>query len=161
MAGKGSIRFAALAALSITSGLTLASAQCPTSPSFSPDFTANQTCLSLNGTTGSPSFTAPATPQPSISKVLRLTANQGGWATSAWYSSPQVVTNGFSTTFSFQLGSTSTFDADGFAFVIQNSAAGPLALGPPGCGIEFGASPICLAGNGIPNSVVLEFNTHN
>ncbi|HSU54732.1 MAG TPA: L-type lectin-domain containing protein, partial [Candidatus Dormibacteraeota bacterium] len=165
MATKGSIRFAALAALSLMSGLSLASAQCPTSPSYSPDFTANQNCLSLNGTnstqTGSPSFTAPATPQASVSKVLRLTANQGGWATSAWYGNPQVVTNGFSTTFAFQLGSTSTFNADGFAFVIQNSAAGPLALGPPGCGIGFGGSTICPSGNGIPNSVAIEFNTFN
>ena len=165
MGSNRCIRFAALAALSLMSGLTLASAQCPTSPSYSPDFTANQNCLSLNGTnnsyTGSPSFTAPATPQPSISKVLRLTANQGGWATSAWYSSPQVVTNGFSTTFSFQIGHSSTFNADGFAFVIQNSAAGSLALGPPGCGIGFGGSTICPSGNGIPNSVAIEFNTYN
>lgn len=165
MAISGFVRSATLAVLGFTGALTFAAAQCPTSPSYSPDFSANQTCLSLNGNnstaTGSPSFAAPATQQSSVSNVLRLTANQGGWATSAWYSAPQPITNGFSTTFAFQVGNASTYNADGFAFVIQNSAAGPLALGPPGCGIGFGSSTLCAASNGITNSVAIEFNTYN
>ena len=91
--------------------------------------------------------------------VLRLTANQGGWATSAWYQTPQVVANGFTTTFSFQLGSTSTYNADGFAFVIQNSSLS--ALGAGGCGIGFGGSSSgCASSSGIANSVAIEFNTY-
>ncbi len=161
MAIPGLIRLATLAAASLIGGITLASAQtCPTSPNYSPDFTANQTCLTLN-----PNGSAyPAFPQgqTSASTVLRLTPNQGGWAASAWYTTPQVVANGFTTTFAFQVGSTSAYDADGFAFVIQNSSAGVLALGPGGCGIGFGGSSSgCAAPAGIPNGVAIEFNTFN
>ena len=162
----GSIGVAMLAALGFLGGVTLASAQgCPTSPTYSPDFTGSQSCLSLNGTnsaySGSPSFAPPQVPQPPVSAVLRLTANQGNWATSAWYQTPQLVANGFSTTFAFQVGSSSTYTADGFAFVIQNSSLS--ALGPGGCGIGFGdsSSGCAPAAGGIPNSVAIEFNTYN
>ncbi len=159
-----SSRVAILAVLSMIIGCSLASAQgCPASPGYSPDFTTNQSCLTLNGInsaySGSPSFAPPATPQSSVSNVLRLTANQGGWATSAWYQAPQPVANGFTTTFAFQLGSTSTYNADGFAFVIQNSSLS--ALGSGGCGIGFGGSTSgCASSSGIPNSVAIEFNTY-
>jgi hypothetical protein len=57
------------------------------------------------------------------------------------------------------LGSTSTYNADGFAFVIQNSSLS--ALGPGGCGIGFGASSSgCGSSSGISNSVAIEFNTY-
>jgi hypothetical protein len=159
-------RVATLVFLGVMGGVTLASAQgsaCPASPGYSPDFSMNQSCLTSNGTntaySGSPSFAPPATPESSVSTVLRLTANQGGWATSSWYQAPQVVANGFSTTFSFQLGSTSTYNADGFAFVIQNSSLS--ALGSGGCGIGFGGSSSgCASSGGIPNSVAIEFNTY-
>jgi hypothetical protein len=123
----------------------------------------NQGCLTPNGVnsgySGSPSFAPPQTPETSVSSVLRLTANQGGWATSSWYQTPQPVASGFTTTFSFQLGSTSTYNADGFAFVIQNSSLS--ALGPGGCGIGFGASSSgCASSSGISNSVAIEFNTY-
>src|SRR4051794_2942860 len=87
----GSISKAVLAVLAIMGGVTVARAQgtCPASPAYSPDFSLGQNCLSLNGSnanfTGSPSFSAPQTTQQSVSNVLRLTANQGGWATSAWF----------------------------------------------------------------------------
>jgi hypothetical protein len=157
-------KIATLIVLGMIVGVTLASAQgCPASPGYSPDFSVNQSCLTSNGInsgfSGSPSFAPPATPESSVSTVLRLTANQGGWATSAWYQTPQVVANGFTTTFSFQLGSTSTYNADGFAFVIQNSSLS--ALGSGGCGIGFGGSSSgCASSNGIPNSVAIEFNTY-
>jgi hypothetical protein len=157
-------KIATLILLGMIVGVTLASAQgCPASPGYSPDFSVNQNCLTSNGInsgfSGSPSFAPPATPESSVSTVLRMTANQGGWATSAWYQTPQVVANGFTTTFSFQLGSTSTYNADGFAFVIQNSSLS--ALGSGGCGIGFGGSSSgCASSNGIPNSVAIEFNTY-
>ncbi len=159
-----SSRVATLAVLGMMGGATLASAQgCPASPGYSPDFGLNQNCLTSNGAnsgySGSPSFAPPATPESSVSTVLRLTANQGGWATSAWYQTPQVVANGFTTTFAFQLGSTSTYNADGFAFVIQNSSLS--ALGSGGCGIGFGGSSSgCASSGGISNSVAIEFNTY-
>jgi hypothetical protein len=157
-------RVAALAVLGTTFGAALASAQgCPASPAFSPDFTMNQGCLTPNGVnsgySGSPSFAPPQTPETSVSSVLRLTANQGGWATSSWYQTPQPVAGGFTTTFSFQLGNPSTYNADGFAFVIQNSSLS--ALGSGGCGIGFGGSSSgCGTSGGIPNSVAIEFNTY-
>jgi Legume lectin domain len=162
-----SIRLATVGVLGLI-GVPFASAQgssCPASPAYSPDFSANQGCLTLNskndsGYSGSPSFVPPVSPQPSVSNVLRLTANEGGWATSAWYQAPQVVANGFTTTFSFQLGSTSAADdADGIAFVIQNSSLA--ARGPNGCGIGFGSGSNCTSGSGISNSVAIEFNTFN
>ena len=160
-----SIRLAILAVVAGFGGLTHAWAQgCPASPSYSPDFTA-MNCLTLNPmNSGSPSFAAPVAPTPpstlppNVATVLRLTANQGGLATSAWYDTQQDVADGFSTTFAFQIGHTSTFNADGFAFVIQNSSTS--ALGPGGCGIGLGPGTGCSSGVGIPNSVAIEFNTY-
>ncbi len=173
---KYSIRLATLAGLAAFGGLTHAWGQgCPASPNYSTDFTNNQACLALNGVntnsppdSGSPSFRAPATPQQSVTNVLSLTAAQGGWATSAWYLTPQAVASGFSTTFAFQIGGkTSAVNADGIAFLIQNSPGGThtglAALGPGGCGIGFGqsGSGCAPATGGIPNSVAIEFNTFN
>jgi hypothetical protein len=164
MSITGPIRIATLAAASLMGGATFASAQlgnCPApppSPSYSPDFTANQNCLVFNETGGT--FPLFVTEQPSNATLLRLTPAVGGLATSAWYRTPQVVANGFSTTFAFQIGSTSSgVNADGIAFVIQNS--GLSALGPGGCGIGFGdsSSGCASATGGISNSVAIEFNT--
>jgi Legume lectin domain len=169
MAMKGFMRVATLAAIGLISGVTLASAQsggCPASPNYSTDFSVvltNPSCFALNGTnslglTGSPSISPPFSASSSVSNVLQLTANQGGWATSSWYTTPQVVTSGFSTTFSFQVGNSSNnSQGDGFAFVIENS--GLSALGASGCGIGFGGSD-CVSPSGITNSVAIEFNTY-
>ena len=170
MAMRTAIQVAVVAGATVMSSAALASAQCPasaTSPNFSPDFSANQSCLSLNGSqngstsTAFPTFGPPLTTQQSVSNVLRLTPAAGGWAASAWYSSSQNVTAAFSTTFAFQLGgSTSAIPADGIAFVIQNS--GTTALGSPGCGIGYGGSTSCTSStSGIPSSVAIEFNTYN
>src|SRR4051812_33778739 len=93
-----SIRVATIAVLVFTGGVTFASAQCITAPSYDPDFASNQGCLSLTPlNAGSPSFgPPPLAPPPSSSTVLRLTAPVGGLATSAWYQTPQPVANGFS-----------------------------------------------------------------
>ncbi len=172
MAFINSFRLAAIAAVGLIGGVALAAAQtCPTAPigtpSFSPDFSMNPPCLAFNSTnsgglTGSPSIAAPQTAQSSVASVLRLTAAESGWATSAWYQAPQVVANGFSTTFAFQIGNSSTYPADGIAFVIQNNGTSSLSeLGTGGCGIGFGSSNLCTSGTGIPNSVAIEFNTFN
>ena len=162
-----SIRSVTLSVLILTGGVTAGwSSPCPASPTYSPDFS-SRSCVALNGTlNGSPNASYPSFQQPVSSGpvLLRMTPNAGGWAASAWYQTPQVVTIGFSTTFSFQLGSsTSALNADGIAFVIQNSPQGVLALGPGGCGIGFGdsASGCAPATGGIPNSVAIEFNTFN
>ena len=139
---------------------TLASAQsCPNSPGYSPDFSANQACLALNTSTSAyPVTFAPS--QSSSSTAMRLTPAVNGLESSAWYATPQNVTTGFSTTFSFQIGQPNPYDADGIAFVIQNS--GVTALGPGGCGMGYGgdaATGCAPAVGGIPKSVAIAFNT--
>ena len=157
IAFRNYLRATALAGLTFIGGLTLASAQCPnTSPNFAPDFSAAgaASCFQLNPTSGSnlPSITNTAT--LSTATVLQLTPSVTGLAASAWYTNPQPVAGGFTTTFSFQIGGTNTgTNADGIAFVIQNSPApgGLSALGSGGGGIGYA---------GIPNSVAIEFNTY-
>jgi hypothetical protein len=95
--------------------------------------------------------------------VLRLTPNQFYWAGSAWYNTQQPVAGGFSTSFMFQLSGTTpggAGNADGIAFLIQNSSLS--ALGPNGCGIGFGdsSSGCTPSTGGIPNSLAIEFNTY-
>lgn len=169
------IMVAAIAALVVVAGSTVAWAQgCPTSPSYL-DFTSSQNCLKLNGINyDTPSvlypgfYAAVPPPPPGVTTVLRLTPNQQAWAGSAWYNTQQSVSGPFSTTFTFQLtgaNGTSCGDVpcpgDGIAFVIQNSATS--ALGPEACGIGFGSSMFCQVQygpqTGIPNSLAVEFNT--
>jgi hypothetical protein len=163
---------AAIVVLVLLAGSPAASAQtCPSSPNYNPDFTSNESCLTLNGMTyNTPSTTYPGfypavpPPPPGVTNVLRLTPNNDlVWAGSAWYNTQQPVVGPFSTTFTFQLSGASTAPGDGIAFLIQNSPAGTAALGPEGCGIGFGFSNFCWPGvgpqAGIPNSLAVEFNT--
>ncbi|HEX8816965.1 MAG TPA: L-type lectin-domain containing protein [Terriglobales bacterium] len=153
---------AAIVALMMIAASSAAMAQgCPASPNYSPDFSANQSCVTLNnnGDTGYPGF------YPSVAgstTVLRLTPNSTFTAGSAWYNTQQAVSGAFSTTFTFQLsgGNTPDSPADGIAFLIQNSSTS--ALGPDGCGIGFGdsSSGCTPASGGIPNSLAVEFNTY-
>jgi hypothetical protein len=143
---------------------------CPTSPSYSPDFSSNQSCLTLlgNGFSSTPTV---ASFQPGGSgTVLQITPNSTQQRGYAWYTTPQPVGNSFSTTFTFQLTSASNPPADGFAFVIQNSSTGASTVGPTGsdgCGLGFGDDP-STAGNtcvnatgGITNSVAVGFKISN
>jgi hypothetical protein len=100
--------------------------------------------------------------------ILQLTPAVTTQAGSAWFNTQQPVSGAFSTTFSFQLGggNTSLSPADGIAFLIQNSPTTPApgglnALGPNGCGIGFGGDTLigCTSGDGIANSLAIEFNT--
>jgi hypothetical protein len=137
------VTLAAIAALVVIGGAMPVLAQTPNFPNFSS--VAN---LTLNGNAAQ---SAP---------VLRLTPALTDQAGSAWFNTAQPVSGAFSTTFTFQLSATSTYNADGIAFVIQNSA--PTALGPAGCGIGFGDSSSGCAPTtgGIPSSVAIEFNTY-
>jgi uncharacterized repeat protein (TIGR01451 family) len=95
-----------------------------------------------------------------VNTVLRLTPNATYTAGSAWYNTQQPVAGAFSTTFTFQLSGSSEDslgNADGIAFVIQNSAL--TALGPDGCGIGFGDGSCTSGTGGIPNSLAVEFKT--
>ena len=163
----------ATAVLGFIAAVATASAQeasCPASPAYTPDFSSNHNCLALNGIQYSGPLAYPSTGYPGFyppvgstsGTVLRLTPSQAYWAGSAWYTTPQPVANGFSTTFTFQL---SSGPADGIAFVVQNS--GTSALGPEGCGEGFGnssANPNCTPvqgpQTGIPSSVAIRLDTY-
>jgi hypothetical protein len=161
----------AIMVLLLVAGSTAAWAACPTSPNYTPDFSSSsdQACLTLNGTNpGYPGFypaVATPPPPPGVTKVLRLTQNAIFTSGSAWFNTQQPVAGPFSTTFTFQLSGTNTFNADGIAFVIQNSPAGTAALDTggtnDGCSIGFGGSSSdCTSGDGIPNSLAVEFDTY-
>lgn len=166
LVSKGSIRtwakqrsqaisFAAIVLLLVTGAAKAGWAQqpCPPSPNYSPDFSSNQNCLVPNGN---------ATFATGGSTALQITSSAGGQTGSAWYLTPQVVQNGFSTTFQFQFTNASNPPADGIAFLIQNS--GTAAMGVTGYGGALGygdadSNPNPSQGQGIPHSVAIEFDT--
>jgi len=165
---------AAIAALMVVAGSTGSWAQAPCSatfPNYTPDFTADQSCLALNGAqNGVVNSSYPTFLSTDTATVLRLTPNDLFWSASAWFKTPQPVSARFSTTFQFQLSNPSAIPADGIAFVIQNSPSGTGALdiggATDGCGLGFGQQDVNLGmGNctpstgGIPNSVAVEFDT--
>ncbi len=81
--------------------------------------------------------------------VLGLTDGVLSEARSAWFGWPQNITN-FSASFIYtDVGGNG---ADGFTFVLQNSAAGTAALGAGGGGLGY---------SGIQNSVALQFNIYS
>ncbi len=162
-----SIMTTAIVALTVVAWSTVASAQsCPTSPNYTPDFSSNEGCLTLNNNGAAPGYPGfyPAVPPPpaGVATVLRVTPTTAYAAASAWFNTPQPVSGAFSTTFTFQVsGGFTGSPGDGIAFVIQNSALS--ALGPDGCGIGYGVDTIasCTATTGgITNSLAVEFNTH-
>jgi uncharacterized repeat protein (TIGR01451 family) len=95
--------------------------------------------------------------------ALQLTTSMGNQFGSAWAVTPQMVGNGFSTTFTFQFTNPSSTPADGIAFVIQNATTGLSAIGYTGGNggaIGYGdddgnSSPY----SGIPNSLAIEFDS--
>ncbi|MGA3211079.1 MAG: L-type lectin-domain containing protein, partial [Terriglobales bacterium] len=125
-------------------------AQSPNFSNFSPSPNPN---LTLNGS---------AAQVGTNGAILQLTPNTADQAGSAWFNTALPVSGAFSTTFTFQISGVSAGslgNADGIAFVIQNSAL--TALGPDGCGIGYGGSSTgCTSGSGIPNSLAIEFDTY-
>jgi len=97
--------------------------------------------------------------------VLRINSANVGQVGSVWFNKLQPVSDGFLTTFTFQTTPPTQipdgpppppFPADGFAFVIQNSASGLRALGQGGGAIGYGSLGDAP---GIDNSVAIEFDT--
>jgi hypothetical protein len=83
----------------------------------------------------------------------RLQIIQDGTISTAgavWCTSHQDAGAGFETTFQYKLTYSST-PADGFAFVIQNAAAGTSTIGGGGGSLGYG---------GIPNSLAVEFDNY-
>jgi hypothetical protein len=88
-----------------------------------------------------------------------------GQAGSAWFTTLQPGSEGFSTTSTFQTNPPTQipagpppprFPANGFAFVIQNSASGLKALGKGGGAIGYGGLGDALD---IDSSVAIRFDT--
>ena len=97
-------------------------------------------------------------------QVLRLTPAALHQVGTAWHT-PVSLLQGFSTTFRFQISGTTSFNADGFAFVIQN---GSFCNGTMGATANEGPFPGvgCPSGEGgslgyesLTNSVAIEFDT--
>jgi hypothetical protein len=90
---------------------------------------------------------------------LRLTDTGGNEAGSAWFTTPENIQK-FTTDFTFQL---TTPNADGFAFVVQNT--GTTALGPSGGGLGYGPDNVTGApgstNTAIARSVALKFDLYN
>ncbi len=132
---------------------------CPPSPSYTPDFSSNQTCLSNN---------FDATFFVGTSTYLQLTTSSGNQVGSAWYIQPQTISNGFSTTFQFQFTNPSTPPADGITFMIQNDPNPPSPTaaigytGGNGGALGYGdddANQNPSQGAGIPTSLAVEFDS--
>jgi len=135
---------------------TAAGAQsCPASPNYTPDFSSNGNCLALNSNA--------TLVLNGGSTDLQITFSSGNQVGSAWYNTPQTITNGFSTTFQFQFTNPSTPPADGIAFVIQNAGTTTIGYtGGNGGALGYGdddANTNPSQGEGIPSSLAIEFDT--
>ena len=128
----GTLRFVVVAVITgllLVAGSTTAWAQ---SPNYSPDFSANQNLMNLNGNgNGLPAFVRQRIP---ATRCCGSRPTQGNRVGSAWFNVQQPVKNGFTTTFTFQItgGAGSPTSGDGIAFVIQNATAGVGAIGYTG-----------------------------
>jgi hypothetical protein len=116
-----------------------------------PNFTSTAG-LTLNG--------AAVGSSPTISITPPVRASAG----SLFKSERQTVSNGFDSTFTFRIRDIAGIGADGFAFLIQNSAAGNAALGGAGGALGYATNEVfsSLPGmTGIENSLAIEFDGWN
>lgn len=88
-----------------------------------------------------------------------LLTNDVDQKSSMWYDTPQNVSGGFTTTFSFYIwgGPTTGIPGDGFAFVLHDDPRGTATLGGGGSDIGYGDGEL----TGIVNSLAIEFDTFN
>jgi uncharacterized repeat protein (TIGR01451 family) len=128
---------------------------CPASPNFTPDFSANATCLALNGTA--------LVGSNGNNVALQITSSNINQTGSAWYVTPQAVQNGFTTNFQFQFTNATAPPADGIAFLIQTAGTSALGFQGNGGAMGYGDEDGNLdpsQGHGIPQSVAIEFDTY-
>ena len=112
---------------------------------------AGATDYTLNGNTeattaGVPSITA---------GVLKATSNANSQATSAFYNTPQSITN-WTASFVYDLGLGSANPADGFALVLHNDPRGPAARGDSGGAIGYSGGSAAIR-----NSFALGYDIYN
>jgi len=91
----------------------------------------------------------------SVDNLRLVDGNTPGEIGTAWFSTAQSLTGGFSTEFQFSIGGEgggAGTVGDGLAFVIQTGADGTAAIGTDGAQVGFG---------GIVNSLAVEFATNS
>ena len=107
--------------------------------------------LQLNGTAATlqTAGTEPVTvttTDGTTAKALQLTdLNAKGSEASSVFTLATQPVDTFDTTFDFTFGTTHTADADGFTFTLQNSAAGPAAIGGGGGSLGYAGLTTSLA----------------
>jgi hypothetical protein len=134
-------------------------------------FTTTTTCSSSNIIAGCQVATN-GNAAPTSGGVLRLTPSTTNQIASVWALSPQTVSNGFTTTFTFQFTNGSSIPGDGIAFVIHNAQltnnSNPLTTigftlgsGRNGGAIGYGDDDNdSFPDSGIPNSIAIELDTY-
>jgi hypothetical protein len=94
--------------------------------------------------------------------TLQLT-DGGGSEASSWFATDKVSVAAFTASFDYQ-ATGDLFDvgamADGFAFILQNSSAGPNALGGNGSSLGYGPDPDDSGGTVISPSAAVELNVY-
>lgn len=132
--------------LGIVGAAVAVSAIAQAQPVFSyPDF--NSTAgLAMNGVT------------VQTGSTLSLTPPVRAAAGSVWYDTRVPVADFWLSTFDFRIRDIDGGGADGFAFVIQNSADGITALGSGGGALGYAANPVFPNLPGISNSLAIEFD---
>jgi glucose/arabinose dehydrogenase len=119
-------------------------------PGFQIDFTnfSSAAGLQLNGDAAQ------------VGDVLRLTPNTNFQVGSAFFTTPVAIDadTSFQSQFQFQLSGGSR-GADGFTFVLQNSAAGANAIGEAGGSLGYDMLELGT-GNRIDQSLAIEFDTY-
>lgn len=148
-AGKGfrsriAIRLAASAACAAL-GLIAVQANANIGGFTTSDFT-------LNGNTEATAGGVPSIDD--LTQTLKATTNTNGNATSAFFITPQSITN-FTASYLYDMGLSTANPADGVAFVLQNDPRGGTALGDGGGGLGY------TGGNGVNNSVALSLDIWN
>jgi hypothetical protein len=129
--------------------VTAAGAGAPAQAVFSyPDFTSTAG-LALNG------VAVQTGPTLSITPPVRAAAG------SVWYSDRVPVSDFWSSDFEFRIREIANFGADGFAFVIQNSAQQTAALGSQGGALGYAGNPVFPNLTGIANALAVEFDMWN
>jgi len=165
-------RLATLSVACLTTLILFSTLAAGQSFNFAPGgFTSTNVCSNAHPTAGCQILTngSPNLPQVLPNGALRLNTANNNQHASAWFSTVQPLSTGFTTAFQFQITNTGacrgcSFPADGIALVIQGDPSGTGALGYTGNGqnISYGNNDLSKAqgpGAAIKNSLAVELDT--
>ena len=136
-------------------------------------FTSSNVCANSSFPAGSCQVLtngSPSLPKVITGGILRLNSANLNQHASAWFSTPQPLSTGFTTSFQFRVSNTGAcvgcgFPADGLAIVIQGDPSKTGAIGYTGNGenVSYGNNDVSTAsgpGHAILNSLAIELDTH-